>query len=303
MTTIGGQNIWCNTYVDDLFLGCNPGPLKDIIINHLFSTFEMKNLGPLSRPLGMELEYNKELGTCKLHQAALTRDLLTDHDMMEANLRVLPMDPHVKLVPTPLTEEPVPKEECIYLAIVGSLLHLMNCTRSDIAQAVNMLCRFSSRPGPSHCLAVKGVLRYLKGTMREGITYSPGDSNIQGWCDADYGGDLQSRKSTTGYVFTCNNGAISWSSKLQPTVAQSTTEAEFIAAGAACKNALWWRKTQVDYNLSDGPISILTDNQSSLAMIKNGATSNATKHIDIVHHATHDAVVEKKVSFDFTPLR
>jgi hypothetical protein len=58
MQTPGGQNIWCNTYVDDLFLGCNPGPLKDLIINHLFSAFEMKDLGPLSRPLGMELEYN-----------------------------------------------------------------------------------------------------------------------------------------------------------------------------------------------------------------------------------------------------
>jgi hypothetical protein len=302
MTTEGGQNIWCNTYVDDLFLGCNPGPLKDLIIKHLFSAFEMKDLGRLSRPLGMELEYNKELGTVKLHQAALIRDLLSDNNInMDSNPRVLPMDPHVKLVPTPLSEELVPKEECNYLGVVGSLLHLMNCTRPDIAQAVNMLCRYNSRPGPSHCLALKGVLRYLKGTMRDGITYSPGDSNIQGWCDADYGGDLQSRKSTTGYVFTCNSGAISWSSKLQPTVAESTTKAEFMAAGAACKDALWWRKTQVDYNLSGGPISILTDNQSSLALIKNGATSNATKHIDIVHHATHEAVVEKKVHFDFTP--
>jgi hypothetical protein len=116
--------------------------------------------------------------------------------------------------------------------------------------------------------------------MRDGITYSLGDSTIQGGCDVDYGGDLQSRKSTTGYVFTCNSGAISWTSKLQPTLAQSTTEAEFMAAGSACKDALWWRKTQVDYNLSGGPISILTHNQYSLALIKNGATSNATKHID-----------------------
>jgi hypothetical protein len=164
-----------------------------------------------------------------------------------------------------------------------------------------MMWRFSSGPGPTHCAAQKGVLRYLKGTMRLGITYSPGGSTIQGWCDADYGGDLKTRKSTTGYVLTCNHGAVSWSSKLQPTVAQSTTETEFMAAGAACKDALWWRKTQVDYNLSTKPISILTDNQSSLAIIKNGASSNAAKHIDIVHHATHDAVVAKKVSFDYAP--
>jgi hypothetical protein len=214
MTSPGGQNICCNTYIDDLFSGCNPGPLKDFIIQPLFSTFEMKDLGPLYRPLGMELEYNKELGTCTLHQAALIRDLSSDNGLLDSNPRILPMDPGEKFYPTPSTEEPVPKEECNYLAIVGSLLHLMNNTRIDIAQAVNMQCRFSSRPGPPHCSALKGVLRYLKGTMRLGITYSPGDSTIQGWCDADNGGDLRTRKSTTGYVFTCNHGAVSWSSKL-----------------------------------------------------------------------------------------
>jgi hypothetical protein len=73
-----------------------------------------------------------------------------------------------------------------------------------------------------------------------------------------------------------------------------------MAAGAACKDALWWRKTLADYTLPLDPISILTDNQSSLDITKNGATSQATKHIEIIHHATHDAVVDKKVSFDYT---
>jgi hypothetical protein len=176
MTTPGGQNIWCNTYGDNLFLGCNLGLLKEFIIHHLFSTFEMKDLGPLCRPLGMELVHNKELGTYTLHLAALIRDLICDNGLTDSNPRVLPMYPNENFFPTPLTEEPVPKEECNYLAIVGSLLHFMNCTRPDIAQAVNMLCRFSSRPGPTHCAALKGVIRYLKGTMRLRITYSPGDS-------------------------------------------------------------------------------------------------------------------------------
>jgi hypothetical protein len=302
-----GQQVWCNTYVDDLFLAANPGPIKDKIIKQLQDAFEIKNLGIMSRPLGMELEYDDEKGTCTLHQAALIRDLLSDNGLLNSepsNIRVLPMDPNAKFLPTPPDQEPVSKEECNYLGIVGSLLHLMNCTRPDIAQAVNTLCKYGSRPGPTHCAALRGVLRYLLGTQRLGITYSnAGNSSIQGWCDADYAGDIKSRKSTTGYVFTCNHGAVSWSSKLQPTVAQSTTEAEFMAAGAACKDALWWRKTLADYSLPLGPIPILTDNQSSLAIIKNGATSQATKHIDIIHHATHDAVVDKKVSFDYTPTQ
>jgi hypothetical protein len=128
-----GQKIWCNTYVDDLFLAANPGPIKDKIISQLKAAFEIKDLGIMTRPLGMELEYDHEKGTCTLHQAALIRDLLSDNGLLGSNPRLLPMDPNAKFLPTPLTEEPVSKEECNYLGIVGSLLHLMNCTRPGIA--------------------------------------------------------------------------------------------------------------------------------------------------------------------------
>jgi hypothetical protein len=73
-----GQQVWCNTYGDDLFLAANPGPIKDKIISELEEALEIKNLGIMSRPLGMELEYDDEKGTCTLHQAALIRDLLSD---------------------------------------------------------------------------------------------------------------------------------------------------------------------------------------------------------------------------------
>jgi hypothetical protein len=126
MTSPGGQNIWSNTYVDDLFLGCNPVPIKDMIISHICATFEMKDLGILSRPLGMELVYNKEKGTCTLHQAVLIRDLLSDRDLMGSNPRILLLDPNQKFSPQPEADTPVPMSECDYLGIVGSLLHLMN---------------------------------------------------------------------------------------------------------------------------------------------------------------------------------
>ena len=124
-----GQQIWCNTYVDDLFLAAYPGPMKDKIISHLEEAFEFKDLGIMTRPLGMELEYDHEKGTCTLHQAALIRDLLSDNGLLgitPSKPRLLPMDPNAKFLPTPLTEEPVSKEECNYLGIVGSLLHIIN---------------------------------------------------------------------------------------------------------------------------------------------------------------------------------
>ena len=115
MNLLDGQQVWCNTSVDDLFLAANPGPIKDKIISQLEEAFEIKDLGIMSRPLGMELEYDHKKGTCTLHQAALIRDLLSDNGLLEStpsNPRLLPIDPNAKFLPTPLTEEPVPKEEC-----------------------------------------------------------------------------------------------------------------------------------------------------------------------------------------------
>jgi hypothetical protein len=100
----------------------------------------------------------------------LIRDLLSDNGLLDANPRLLPMDLNERFHPTPLTKNPVPKEKCNYLAIVGSLLHLMKCTRHDIAEAVNVLCKYGSRPDPPHVAAPKGVLHYLVGTQRLGIT-------------------------------------------------------------------------------------------------------------------------------------
>jgi hypothetical protein len=93
-----------------------------------------------------------------------------------------------------------------------------------MAHAVGILCRYTSHPGPEHTIAAKGLLRYLKGTMNMGISFkSPSPiKEITGYCDADYAGDFTSRKSTIGWTILLNGGAISWSSKLKPTVAQST---------------------------------------------------------------------------------
>jgi len=85
---------------------------------------------------------------------------------------------------------------------------------------------------------------------------------LEAYCDADYAGDIDTRRSTTGYVFTLGGGAISWSSRLQPTVAVSTTEAEYMAAAYAIKEALWLRTLLDDLDMEIGTITINADNQS-----------------------------------------
>ena len=111
-------------------------------------------------------------------------------------------------------------------------------------------------PTNDHWNAATGVLRYLAGTKDHGVCFGGNQAEFEvvGYCDADYAGDLDTRRSTTGYVFTCNGGAISWSSRLQQTVAVSTTEAEYMAAGAAIKEALWLKTILADFRMGTTPL-------------------------------------------------
>ncbi|XP_042973079.1 secreted RxLR effector protein 161-like [Carya illinoinensis] len=118
----------------------------------------------------------------------------------------------------------------------------MMCTRPDICYTVGLVSRFQSNPGLAHWKAVKRIMRYLKGTADYVLYYQGLDLQLKGYSDADWGSDLDERKSTTGYVFLLNNGAITWSSKKQPCIALSTMEAEYIACSVAVQETVWLRR-------------------------------------------------------------
>jgi hypothetical protein len=121
---------------------------------------------------------------------------------------------------------------------------------------------------------------------------------VIGYCDSDFTKDLDQLRSTSGFLFTLNNAAIIWGSKLQSVIATSTCEAELIAASAATREALWLRKLCRDYGLSvSDPATILCDNQSTIAMMKNPVISNRTKHIDIQHLFACERVQRGEVKF------
>ena len=131
-----------------------------------------------------------------------------------------------------------------YASVVGSLMYAMLCTRLDIAHAVGVLSRYMSKPGKEHWTTVKRVFKYLCGTIDHAIYYQgiAGPDrvlDVHGFVDADWAGDLDQRRSTSGYVFSLFGGAISWMSKKQAIVALSTTEVEYMAATHASKEVVW----------------------------------------------------------------
>lgn len=118
----------------------------------------------------------------------------------------------------------------IFKSLVGSLRYLTN-TRPDILYAVGVVCRFVEAPTSTHLKAAKRILRYLKGTIDFGLLYSPSNNfKLVGFCDSDFAGDVDDRKSTIVFVFFMGGCAFTWSSKKQAVVTLSPCEAEYVDA-------------------------------------------------------------------------
>jgi hypothetical protein len=153
-------------------------------------------------------------------------------------------------------------------------------------------------PGKEHWATMKWVLWYLRGTSDYCITYNSGRELVCGYVDYDFAGDLDKRRSTSGYVFTLAGGAISWMSKLQNIVALSTTEAEYVAASHACKEAVWLKGLFGEFGRMQDKVKLLCDSQSAIHLAKNPAYHSKTKHIPIKYHFVRQVIDEGGVSLE-----
>ena len=181
-----------------------------------------------------------------------------------------------------------------YASIVGALMYLAVATRPDIAYAVGALARFNSNPGPAHWTALKHLCRYVQGTKDFKLCYQPDPAQQEmftAYADADFGGDVDSRRSTSGMVVKMGTGAVSWSSRLQPIVTLSTTEAEYVSATSAGQEILWLRNLFAELGYAvEGASSLHMDNQSALAVTRNPEHHGRMKHLDLRFYWLRDAV-------------
>jgi hypothetical protein len=152
-----------------------------------------------------------------------------------------------------------------------------------------MCARFQANPKEVHLRAVKRIMRYLVYTPKFGLWYSKRSAfDLIRYSDVDYAGCKIYRKSTSGTCQFLGRSLVSWASKKQNSVALSTTEAEYIAAGHHCAQLLWIRQTLRDYGYKLSKVSLLCDNESAIHMADNPVEHSRTKHIDIRYHFLRD---------------
>ena len=304
--------------VDDLIFADNDPQLRQRLESVLKHKYKTTCLGQLKWCLQMHVQRDAAAGTLKLDQRLLTDKILQRFQMNDCKPAATPME--VGALHSKTLEDANDKNQesdnddkneesnTLYKSAVGALQYLALNTRPDIAFAVNVVSRFAAKPARHHWQAVKRIMRYLAGTRDTGIIYkrtgNDGDGRplLHGYADADWGGDTETRRSTTGYAFVVANGPVSWRSKLQHTVALSTAEAEYLAAGDAAQEALWLRATLAELGFAqEGATVIFEDNQGCIAMTINSGQHQRTKHIDIRHHFLKQLVSDNKVLLSYLP--
>jgi hypothetical protein len=293
-------------HVDDALVKGSDESVKEAI-RTLAGHFDIRELGDARVFLGIQIE-REGLGPITLHQGGFVTRLLHAQGMADCMPKPTPISPGTILVKE---VEPL-KDMTSYRSIVGSLNYLAVNTRPDLSHLVSILSKFMQWPTEDHMKAAKHAIRYLKGSQDLGLVCNPSPDKdlgngmhctLQLYADADFAGDTESRKSTTGVLMLCCGCPVLWMSRLQSIVATSTTEAEFIAAAIGVQEALWARELMADITGSIMPFDYYGDNEATLSLIKNltAGVSGRSKHIDVKYKFLRDRYVRGDINVQYVP--
>lgn len=293
--------IFLATYVDDIIIFTNNMESKNQIKEELRKQFKIKDLGDINYCIGIHVERDREKGVIYLDQKKYIREVLNKYGMSDCKSVKIPMDVNTKL--KSISEETDTLKGIPYQEIIGCLLYISQITRPDISFVINLLSKYNQKPEMSHWLALKRVMRYLKGTEEYRLSYKQNseENMTHGYCDADWASSEDDRRSCTGYIFLFQGGAISWNSKRQPTVALSTTEAEYMSLSSCVQEAMWLKQLQETFwpLLKNEAMIVYSDNQSSIKLSESDGYHSRTKHIDVRHHYVRDKVVEGAIDVQY----
>lgn len=273
-------------YVDDLIVCGNDGEAITKFKGYLGECFHMKDLGRLKYFLGIEIGRNKEGFVLSQRKYAL--DIVKETDQVDSKPVATPMEQnhHLATDDSPFTAEPAR-----YRRLVGRLIYLTN-TRPDISYSVHILSQFMQKPREGHMEAALRVVRFLKGTVGQGILLkSETDLQVSIYCDADWAACPLTRRSLTAYVAMIGGSPVSWKTKKQKVMSHSSAEAEYRAMSIATREVQWLRQLLRDLGFTQKtPSRLYCDSKSAIYIATNPVFHERTKHVEIDCHRVRDAL-------------
>lgn len=288
-------------WVDDVIAAHNSMPMWNRLIHYLRKSFKVTNMGECTWVLGMKLKRSREEHTLHISQELHLENILKRFNMDKCKPVAIPMLSKPKLRQQQegetLTAHP-------YRSVVGALMYLAVCTRPDISYAVGQLARYCSAPTETHWSAAMYLLRYLKGTAKDGLLYQCKDALpiLRMFSDSDWASCEDTRRSCTGYVSEFANATITWCSRMQSSVKDSTLYAEYTALSEALKDVLWLRHLLSEIKLEQrDPTTMFQDNQGTIAFSKNPRVHKRTKHIDVKHHMIREHIEDDVIRMEYIP--
>ncbi|SJL14141.1 uncharacterized protein ARMOST_17596 [Armillaria ostoyae] len=308
----GSERTYTCTYTDDVSGASTSTEEGKRVRKEIGSVYEIKDLGKHNSVLGMTVEFDEETGAISLHQKNLILKTLENFGMSDCKPKATPL-PVGSLMNLDTQPQPIPNADKEFMGdkdyrgVLGSLNHIANGTRPDIAFATNYLQRYASDARPIHWSRAMHVLAYLKGTIEYRITYHRGNAEDDGltpvgYVDSSHGDDRTSGKSTMGYVFTMAGGPVAWSSRSQKRVALSTSEAEYVATVHGGRQSLWMGSFLDEIELSkDRPYPLNCDNNSAINLTQNTKGHGKSKHFAMDYHWIRDSVQLGELDVRYIP--
>ncbi|GJZ70366.1 retrotransposon protein, putative, ty1-copia subclass [Tanacetum coccineum] len=261
--------------------------------------FSMKELGEAAFILGIKIYRDRSRRLIGLSQNAYLDKILKRYRMDNSKRGSIPMqvDLHLSKSQCATTSAEMKRMQNVpYASAVGSIMYVVRCTRPDVAFAQNIISRFQQNSGKAHWTAV-----YLRNTKDTFLVYGgnpEAELRVNYYCDAGFETDRDDTKSQTGYVFVLNGGAVVWKSSKQSTTAQHATEAEYIAASEAAKEAVWIRKFIDELGVvpsNDYPIKMNCDNSAAIIMAKESGIQKGARHFKRKYHYVRECIETGKI--------
>ncbi|KAG8475340.1 hypothetical protein CXB51_032188 [Gossypium anomalum] len=276
-----GSFVYLLLYVDDMLIAAkDKGEIRKVKAQ-LSEEFEMKDLGPAKKILGMEILRDRKASKLYLSQKGYIEKVLCRFNMQSAKPVSTPLAAHFKLSSalSPQSDDEIEYMSHVpYSSAVGSLMYAMVCSRPDLSYAVSAVSRYMANPGKEHWKAVQWILRYLRGTTDVCLQFGRTKDGVIGYVDADFAGDLDRRRSLT---------------------------AEYMAITETCKAAIWLKGLFSELNEDLQISTVFCDSQSAIFLTKDQMFHERTKHIDVRYHFVRDIIARGDivVSKIIKPLR